>query len=811
MDGKPEEHYRGSSFSQDTSSTHPDSPWGQFLAKSPLGSVVERFIDAPRNPSQPMRCLQNLLYLFRLGGSRSSRRDLTFMKALASYHKHLLALLEEWWSNPYNNETQDVTKAYIFALALASERKRDNIRELRRIEELTPPCDMKYLKLAQQSLDDQEGLIYTAIEKADHTIALYPFSPIPISGSYNGSLFSLFLGEIGPSPILDANLLDFTRADASMRAVALRIGRVCLQQVQAYAGTDKHPLQNQQLSLPRKKSFLRDCPEPIPVTVDPCYWLREDGFQSITAVNSKSSLPHFLWDIEGRKTVPVSEIAGSEIVYAIVSHTWGRWREEGRSIAVQGVPWLVPSITLYDIEDLPRVLSEAGFRESYLWIDLFCIPQEETVDWQVRICREELPRQAIIFKNARTAVAWFHDIEDWRATQSALSWIAISVLKHSGSLQSIWGGDLERVLDTLRVTASKPCGFLQDTGDNKDDINQGISRWFSSLWTLQELIMRPDMLLLNRHWEPLTLGDSLAITLENIAALLMLEMFYREAWTGSVDEYPAGSREISTFMDETGLFNLFCTNRLTAFILGRDRICTHSRAAAIMSVTGATDWFHDRTLEQFRSGDATETLVCGVYPLAFVNEVYKKIGGTFFTCPVKAATTFITNVDGEDRLHISPGTMLPFMPVHEQQRGFAVMNNAVLSELPDHRSVSKWKIQADGSVFIPAASIVASNRGINTAQLDRKCSIIGNDPNDRREIVAIVKTGVDLQESVNEFQEEAHAICVMCSSSKLKGIIIQKVGGEGSFVRACTFETTRTRDDLSYKIPDEVSVNWVVL
>lgn len=492
-----------------------------------------------------------------------------------------------------------------------------------------------------------------------------------------------------------------------------------------------------------------------------------------------------------------------------MSHTWGRWREEGEGVAVQGVPWLVPRITLHDVQGLPRALKEAGFHEPYLWIDLFCIPQEDTVDWQARICRQELPRQATIFQHASTEIAWFDDIDNWCGAEIALTWIALSFMKESNSLKTP-NDRLENALNTLTALASRPCGFLKTACDESGSTEEP-ARWLSSLWTLQESIMRPDMLLLDRHWKPLVLGDSVVITFDTIVALLVLHSIYRRDWGGFFDGYPAGPKEIATFMDKTGMWHLFWPNRLTALILGRNRACTHSRAAAIMSVIGATEWFRGQTLEQFRAGDDSENLVCGLYPLEFVNEVYRKCGGSFFTCPITAATLFTIEEDGKETVFTSRGTMLPFIPVQEPQKEFSIGVNLGLRKLPDHPSVSSWTVQTDGSVLIPVASIVVSKYRVTTP-LDRKCTIVGNDPFERGSLQARIVIEMNLQQWIDELQGEAHVICVMNSEEKLTGIILQREVEYGAFVKAGTFETIETRGiNLDFVVPEEVSVDWKVL
>jgi hypothetical protein len=109
--------------------------------------------------------------------------------------------------------------------------------------------------------------------------------------------------------------------------------------------------------------------------------------------------------------------------------------------------------------------------------------------------------------------------------------------------------------------------------------------------------MRPDMLLLNRHWQPLVVGK-LAITLDTMASLI-------EARHGSEPRVfprtlPRGPLEIAQLFFTTGMLGvLLRSSRLSALNIGGIRTCTHSRSEAIMSVTGASHWFSSNNLHQF--------------------------------------------------------------------------------------------------------------------------------------------------------------------------------------------------------------------
>lgn len=66
------------------------------------------------------------------------------------------------------------------------------------------------------------------------------------------------------------------------------------------------------------------------------------------------------------------------------------------------------------------------------------------------------------------------------------------------------------------------------------------------------------------------------------------------------------------------------------FTFGQLRQCSESRAEAIMSVIGATQWYEDHIAEHGTAPPEAD-LVLGLYPVAFLNEAASKLGPTFFT------------------------------------------------------------------------------------------------------------------------------------------------------------------------------------
>lgn len=108
----------------------------------------------------------------------------------------------------------------------------------------------------------------------------------------------------------------------------------------------------------------------------------------ITSSDS-DNMPYYLWDTRLRKTIIAAELSGNSPEYLCISHTWGRWRVDPPSLAdIPGIPWPVPRNTKFNVERLPQDLAKLGARCRYVWMDLFCIPQEWSTRADIEIARQ---------------------------------------------------------------------------------------------------------------------------------------------------------------------------------------------------------------------------------------------------------------------------------------------------------------------------------------------------------------------------------------------------------------------------------------
>ncbi|POS70687.1 hypothetical protein DHEL01_v210917 [Diaporthe helianthi] len=324
----------------------------------------------------------------------------------------------------------------------------------------------------------------------------------------------------------------------------------------------------------------------------------------------------------------------------------------------------------------------------------------------------EIARQAVIFKQASHTIIWMNQISNWDGLSNAIDWMSAVYLG----------------LDSLqpRPALDKPTGLFEEYdfyGDFSID-NVKPSGWFSSLWTLQEICLRPDMWLCNSHWTILTTGNCIPIALNTIVALtgackgileelsalssnlphLDLSRSYllpNDRMTAMIahGRYHRGFLELVELFDRTGMRDLHMIKKDYILLLGSQRYCESQRDHAIMSVLGATDWL----LLQDRG-----TLVHGQYHVEVVREVARKIGATFFN---SLSFRKMAQPDALSQGGPSPsGSLMPF-EYHSGPLGSVetkMLLNWEFGDSVDHPSVGSWIINQNGSVTIPEAAILTS-------------------------------------------------------------------------------------------------------
>ena len=463
----------------------------------------------------------------------------------------------------------------------------------------------------------------------------------------------------------------------------------------------------------------------------------QDSAPWLADEDKHNGLPFYLWNVEEMRTVETSSI-GQSPEYICISHTWGRWRIHP-SIQVYGVPWLVPQCSKFEVRSLPALLRDAfGQRRIFsklIWLDLLCIPQDGSPK-----ANEEIARQASIFHNCRLCIAWMHDVQSWTGLKRAINWSALTYLQKTSERML---PDIAPLVENASLLASTQIELVKLIAPGRRNVLQKLedwvtgekhkpwspnsgsfvtygnpSDWFSSLWTLQEVALCPNLVLATDKWE---IFSDVTGTLVSLGTILNI---MRTAFPGLTDLFddkgqvtrgltlffknqnlPNGPRQLQLLAADTNLANTLHTrSRVGLFLQASDRECSGSRAPAIMSALGVTEWFAPYTNDSSRRRN--EVLVLDTYPLPFVREAAKKLGSQFY----QHSSLQPTNIPLSRTVisKYSRGTMLPFEVAKGLWTAKIASPHDEMSHIVDHPAVRTWEIQNNGSVVIKAAGIVTA-------------------------------------------------------------------------------------------------------
>ncbi len=431
-------------------------------------------------------------------------------------------------------------------------------------------------------------------------------------------------------------------------------------------------------------------------TLEACPWLT-------TKIEINVRKPLYLWDRFSRKSIKTESLSEGDMEYYCISHTWGRWRKK-HPVNVPHVNWLVPANTRFDVQSLPEAFQRLEWPVQYLWFDLFCIPQEKCSEQA-----EEIGKQAEIFSRAKCTVIWMHDVLDWTVLENNVVWLGLNYLRHTAPEDPIVQGHYEKFTKKLQEESSSlaiskdildPWVPVPPDGPRaKEELeklrNDPGSRWFSSLWTLQEAYLCPSSLLADQQWNILSIKERLFLPLDNIATLAY-------SLAAVVDEPKKRPGEVETLIftiKRWELNDLTSPSRMSILIAAESRQSSSPRAQAIMSATGITDWYEDYRKKNGRA-HPQDKLIFHSYPYEFLVEAQHKIGGPFFLHLRQPSNTIQDAEFGEPL-----GTLLPFAHNKKHWQVTQSLNLPATDwsmSLTDH-----WEIQLDGSVIIMKASVLA--------------------------------------------------------------------------------------------------------
>jgi hypothetical protein len=701
-----------------------------------------------------------------------------FVSALSPSQYNSMRLIQDWWASSIEEDEWFATNT-------------DKLKALR-ILDIYPALD--YPPMIVQMV-----------------LGLGPV--VPKVSTYRLELFRLFQMEFDPRDGQGQDVIAFhgyLQQQRERSAFYASIQRI------TYSFT-KEQTATEHLSRPLLDAVLDT--RPLGATIEPCPWL---NFK-----RDRKGHPFYLWDVDHKCTIVVDELEQIP-AYICISHTWGRWQADEPFVTVPNVPWLVPPNTRFRVNVLPETLA-AAFPGKHLWIDLFCIPQDRSERALL-----EIARQAEIFGNATAVVAWLNEITDWTGLRKTVEWLSLYGLQNRG--------DTNENLPLANVAS--PTGLILDDDKLDSDYLKTPGSWFTSLWTLQEACLRPDMALCNRSFELLTVGDGTIVTLDTLAALFnfVIGLYSQSPFetvlnrtkasetleAGTVVEFgevnlpgslrrrrvlqklpenATGVVELHDALIASGMNKLSTISPPAVFNLGQRRECTSNRAEAIMSIVGATNWYHSHIMKH-KEAPSEREMVLNSYPAAFLNEAAQLTGARFFASVASDLANLNGVVDIEEGAWIPTetstaiGSLLPFTLGHTTLLTPEHDN----LDTEDHPSTLTWTVLPDGKVNLTLVGLLSStDNAYGRPELPASVLVPG--------IFTTTPGGeINLHDWTRTFRVAPsaynHAVCVYQQSRKvLWGVLLKEIGAAKRLVKVGTFFTgaVHVRD-----IPSR-DVDWIVL
>ena len=272
--------------------------------------------------------------------------------------------------------------------------------------------------------------------------------------------------------------------------------------------------------------------------------------------------------------------------YNILSYTWGRWQvaDGTPALVVRGVPWRIPAIdkkhfsatqlqkVIWNISREERSKDEERTSDVFVWIDIACIDQEDE-----RVKAIEIGRQAAIFANAKRAYIWLSHLDEaeLRLCDEVLYDSSERLVLAEGDEarhtveDKAWIESLVQVLETL----------LRDP-------------WYTSLWTLQEMHLRADAVILSKSSSLFRrkAGNGNALGLGNLVTncTSIYNELTRRALHGQQLACSVSYTKILTLIERLGLYHGPWENPILLYGAARHRTTRdpNDRVYGIMQVYG---------------------------------------------------------------------------------------------------------------------------------------------------------------------------------------------------------------------------------
>ena len=298
--------------------------------------------------------------------------------------------------------------------------------------------------------------------------------------------------------------------------------------------------------------------------------------------------------------------------YNILSFTWGRWKSDAeRPIQVEGTNWKAPAVRPehFSPEDFQRVLRAVSQDVDYVWVDIACINQGRK-DEDIAERMDQIGKQMGIFSGATKAYVW-------------LSRSSKADLEESLGEMYGYGQELIDQLSQIRETneplsTEEEQSILDLVEDNTQAFRSFCSDpWFSSLWTLQESVLRRDAIILSREGETLDDGGT-------VLSLAMVGNFYRNVLK-TLNRHLVSQHRFSSRIDQkildlrdelksNVLAFMVCSNPNVAYSLARHRTCERQedQIYGIMQVYGLRLGKTDEPLNSFTLQELEDQFSCQV-------------------------------------------------------------------------------------------------------------------------------------------------------------------------------------------------------
>lgn len=192
----------------------------------------------------------------------------------------------------------------------------------------------------------------------------------------------------------------------------------------------------------------------------------------------------------------------TEPKYNALSYTWGRWEvSQGPSLQVKNITWAVPAVRedCFTVAAFQRILEIVCEGVEFVWVDIACIDQRDR-----KMKMQEVGRQAQIFEMAENAYVWLHT---WDTAYLRDRITKLDSLTARLERELYWQGrPVDDGSDNYVPACFTDTAWTTSVIDVLGSFRQ--EPWFTSLWTLQEMYLRPGTVL-SRTGETVDISQSL--------------------------------------------------------------------------------------------------------------------------------------------------------------------------------------------------------------------------------------------------------------------------------------------------------------